>query len=225
MKKVKNLMVIAQKRKSVIVCFVALLLLPIVFLTGCSADIDGRHNGLSIGFNFIGPRYSQIMYAVRSDRTEFEINNVTLDFYCGWFGELPFFHTDIEDEASYTVGVAFYITKSVVGQSIDPQGDYRNVENQHFIKIISAEEFWSESFLANQTRRDGKVFNHSGESITIPKEAFSQQEGTLELYAQIVSFYLEDNLFHFDSSLSGSWYTVYIRYNRVNDNIIRLRRL
>lgn len=76
----------------------------VFILVGCVADIDGRHKGLSIGFNFCGPRYSQIMYAFRSNETEFNVDNVTLDFYCGWFGELPFSHFDMNDETilSYT---------------------------------------------------------------------------------------------------------------------------
>jgi hypothetical protein len=188
----------------------------------CATNIDKRYNGLSIGFSFTGPHYSPIMYAVRSDEVEFNVDNVTLDFYYGWFGELPYWHTD--KTLGYDVCVAFYVTTREVGQWIDPQVDYQNVENQYFITEVSAEEFWSESFIASQTKSKGKIFNHSGKSITIPKEAFSKQEGILELYAQIISYSYEDELFNFDSSYSSSWYTIYIHYNYISDNTVKLYR-
>lgn len=172
-------------------------------LTACVADIDGRHKGFSSGFNYSGFRYSLIMHAVRSDKTEFNIDDVVLDFYCGFFGELPYAYRN--DTIRRTVSVVFYLTTSWVGQWIDPQDDYLNVDNQYFIAEVSAEDFWSESFLASQTMRHGKVFNHIGKSIKIPKEAFSEQWGSLQLYAQVVDYSYEDKLYHFDSSKAGPW--------------------
>ena len=180
-------------------------------LTACSADIDGRHKGLSIGFNYTGPRYYGIMSAVRSDKQVFDIDNVTLDLYFGWFGP------DLSEiENGNYFHIAFYITTSDTGHWIDPQQDYHNVENQYFITEVL--EFDTKVFAASQTRRTGKIFNYS-EKITIPKEAFKNQVGVLELYTQIIELSNENNLYYFDYKSSG---TVKIAYTFIDDNTVCL---
>jgi hypothetical protein len=213
------------KKRFLTLGMAVLMLFSLAGLTACTSDIDRRHKGLSIGFSFSGPRYSQIMYAFRSDKTEFSVDDVTLNFYCGWFGELPSAQPPYTVQGNdYIVGVAFYITTSAVGQWVDPQDSYSTVENQHFLMIIPIDEFWTGDYLASQTRKKGKIFNHDGKSITIPKEAFLHQEETLELYAQIISFSYDDDLFHFDSSYAGSWYTIHIQYTFIGDNVVKLYR-
>lgn len=69
-------------KKKLVILVIAFIVL---FSTGgCSADIDGRYKGFSNGFNYQLDRRTIVMCAARSDKTEFNINEVTLDFYYGW---------------------------------------------------------------------------------------------------------------------------------------------
>jgi hypothetical protein len=180
-------------------------------LTACTADIDGQHKGLSIGFNHTGPKYYPIMMAVRSDKQVFDIDDVTLDLYCGYF---------VWDSSNIGNGdnfhVVFYIKEMETGYWIDPQQDYHNVEGQYFLTEVP--EFNTKVFAASQTRRTGKIFNYS-ENITIPKEAFKHQIGVLIFHAVIINFSNEDNLYHFNGSLSDS---ILIEYTINNDNTVSL---
>lgn len=215
-----------KKVKKIIITIIILIMVVVVsmftflyFTLLYSADIDGKHKGYSRGFNYSG-RYSGIMYAVQSDKIEFNIDDVSLDLYCGWFEDLS--NWKFDETTEQIKSVAFYIMPSEIEWLIDPQEDYRNVENQYFLAEISAKDFWSENFIASQNKSKGKIFNHSGKSIIIPKEAFSKQVGILKLRVQVISVSKSDELFYFDVNLSHP-YSISIQYKYINDKTIILK--
>lgn len=149
------------------------------------------------------------MNAIRSDAKEFDIDDVTIDLYTGWFGS-----NITGDENGSNYHVAFYIIAHEYRYWNNSQLDYHNIENQYFITEMP--DFNTKLFEAWQTESKGKNFNYS-ETITIPKELFKNSSGVLELYVLIVEFSYEDNLYHFDFMSSD---TAHISYTFNNDNSI-----
>jgi hypothetical protein len=187
------------------------LLCTLFSLVACNVNIDGQHEGLSIGFNYTGPKYYPIMSAVMSDKHVFNINDVTLDLYFGWF---DWDSTNVGSGDNYHL--VFYITTGETGWWIDSQQDYHNVEGQYFLTEVP--EFNTKDYATIQTKSKGKEFNHS-KKIMIPQEAFKHQMGILNLHAQIIKFSDEDDLYHFDCAYSNpieNWYTIN------NDNTVSL---
>ena len=197
------------------------ILFCVVFsLAGCANDVDKKYNGLSIGFNYTGSRYHVIMCATRSEETTFDIDDVTLDFYFGWFAsEPPLNATAVApDGLGEEVRYALYFTEEelfVGSGSFWHIGDYCDLEGNYFIRKIFPEEFTSETFRASQTKCAGKIFNHS-ESITIPKEMFSKPNGRFWFRIQEV-FGSQEKGFY--SELGGN---IGIYYEFINDNTVRL---
>lgn len=136
--------------KKITILIVSMMMLIGVFtLTGCTADIDRKYNGFSSGFNFTGSRYYDIMSAVRSDKTEFNVDDVILDLYFGWFTSEKVFSGGVINETGISERIVFYITTNEVGRWIDPQDDYLNVENQFFITEVHSDKFATKAYAAS----------------------------------------------------------------------------
>lgn len=172
-------------------CFVLIVSFVLLGLSSCDldfVDIDKNYDGLSIGFNH---EYEtlDITCAVRSNQTEFNINNVTLDCYYGWYTRAPnhFYKNSLYDP----VCIALYFNYGMWNEEFD---DYQNIENMHFLKEISIEEFSTEAFNMKMTKQEGKTFEQHSE-FTIPNELFVEPGGSILFYVLNVAWNPEQNVY------------------------------
>lgn len=177
-------------------------------LAGCIANIDGKHNGLSIGFNYQNPKSIPfVVVAVRSDKVEFNIDEVILDFYIGWQGTPPPI-VEKSDEWDYTVGFAIFV-------SVFSHPDEKNF----YLDEILADDFIS-NYKVNMTKRDGKQFQ-GGKSYQLPLELF---DGTNEISFGFatVQFSQEKGEKEYYQEFSYRFGFSTIRVEYINENRVRL---
>ena len=156
-------------RKGIIIFGILILLTTSLVFAGCEKD-----KGLYVGFKGVGgdPAPSDFS-AYRSDVSEFDINDVTLEFFYGGI-----FCEDIEYERSQgkNIGkVKLYFRNPALGEFsvINSFSD----ENLYFIKE-SEDDYVSEAH-----RWKGTSYKKGeGEIITIPKELFVVEKGKLYFY-------------------------------------------
>ena len=137
--------------------------LSLYFFSAC-----GNPSALEIGFDR-GGRLPSLMSAVKSDHTDFEINDVTLDFYFGGLAdEYP------PDHEHISVGVALYFCNEEAYSALEldtPYSDYQTLDGLYFIKIINTEEFNSGNYEVDISGFGKATFLHC-ETITVPSEVF-----------------------------------------------------
>ena len=157
-----------MKRAKRLMAAVTAAVLATAICTGCSKP------ALEIGFNYELMLASVGQCAVRSDRTEFPAEDVTLDFY--------FSMGEIEDNHIYInyilQGFALYFVLAEHIFTIDylePVEDYKAIENYYFIKAIEIEEYDPEEYAMEMSFWKGKTFKHH-ESFTVPHELFEEKE-------------------------------------------------
>ena len=203
-----------MKRKSITIMLVLVMLASM--LTGCTADIDGEYKGYSNGFNYNDHRLkSSVMCAARSEKTEFDVDDVTLDFYFGWWERQP-------SDPSYPgikslLGYALYFCNEQIETKTNINTeDYKNIPGHYFIKEIPTDEFNSDKYSISMKKSIGRVFKQS-ESFTVPKELFDQKRGTILFSFHTVILLLENSQFY-------NYREEYIRieYEFIDDNTVRI---
>ena len=150
--------------------FILVVLTLISAITGCSQQEKGLEGGFykQNGEGLQCPSHA-LTCAYRSDRTEFDIDDVTITFYYGgtWGG-------DIESIS----GAFDYPSFSLV---------FRNDESQYYLIREVNENLVSEKYrhIMHYDRQDdgsylvSESYNHS-EEITIPKELFTKTTGCID---------------------------------------------
>jgi hypothetical protein len=84
------------------------------------------------------------------------------------------------------------------------------------MKNISAEEFCSDKYAINMTKKSGKIFGESTK-FTVPRELFNEQPNAFLLLVTYVTFSDENNTY------SGSVYALMeIRCEYIDDSTVRL---
>ncbi len=143
-------------------CALLLLLAFCMLATGCG----GKSKGLSSGFSEIESCYKM---AYKSDKTEFDINDVTLELSYGCY----FIH-DVEWELEHGGDIFSYF--DIYIESCQKNGDKtlikRVEENLISEKYRVTREYDENNYFV------GWKFNCS-ENITIPKEVFSKEKDRL----------------------------------------------
>jgi hypothetical protein len=195
MKMIKKLMVLGS------------MFVIIFSFSGC-----GNKDGFEIGFGWQREVSSPIMVAARSDKTEFDIDDVTIEFSFGWY------QTNLLQYSP--VGFALYFIDQS-GYSVQREeyfDDYTNQEAMTFIRIIETNEFVTEDYKVEMTRREGKSFSYS-EKITIPKSLLNSAPhgSVLFLVSAVLYSHENDSFFH---SFGG---TVELNYELINENTIKIR--
>jgi len=154
-------------KKLIIVIILFILTFTGFMLTGCN-------NSLSVGFDGVrGDPAPSDYCAYSSDVSEFNINNVTLEFYYGGI-----FSEDIEYERSHgkNIGkIKLYFQNPAISEFfiLDPV----TYENLYFIKE-SDEDYTSETH-----RWKGNLYEAGeGDIITIPKDLFVNERGVIGFY-------------------------------------------
>lgn len=188
---------------------IAILLLSVIILPACGGK------GLEIGFGGRGEFLDNIMGAVKSDKTDFDVDNVTLDFYYG--GILEEYG---EDDERQIFGVALYWGNRIIASEIDfdtPYEDYRTLEDLYFVKFISAEQWLSGGYGVEATVSK-KSFEHN-ETLTVPAEMFLQDEKNLVLSFIQIYTVTEQPYYYI---VNGGYNYLKIKYEFLDEQTVRL---
>ena len=150
------------------------ILLALLILFSACTEPDGINTG-SPGMGMVPP----VAIRIRGDKTEFDIDNVTLDFSFGsklgtsnWY--------EIDDERCPVVCVAVYFFNVKFANHnyfYTPVADYKEIEGWHFVKDITLENF-EQNYKVEYRWVGATKFDHT-ETLTIPKEIFEDVTGYL----------------------------------------------
>lgn len=146
------------------------MVLTIVGLAGCGAIDLGMESGSH------GDSTSPIRYKVNSQKSKFDVNNVTLDFYYGCYGHFG------HDGNTEPICHVLYFCDGLYSGELNQAGigiyfdDYHNIDNRYFIKEISCDEFNSDEYsVTYHFMWVPKIKHH--EAITVPAEVFARESG------------------------------------------------
>jgi hypothetical protein len=205
-----------------IIIFVVMLIMSVIFLTSCIADIDGEYDGLSIGLDYRNPKsLPRIVGAVRSDKTEFNVDDVTLDFYYGWNREIPYIvkqNDIIEQEQGkwdYTLGFVLCLC--------NPDFVYNNIPRHDdkifYAKEIPVDEFITDEYKVTFTKREGKQFQQRT-SLTVPKEMLKTPGGRIWFTIETIWYSHVDGKQQYRDDTTFEW--VSIRFEYISENTVKL---
>ena len=196
-------------------CLVAFLVVLMFLQSSCTVDIDGKYDGFCSGFNYVygGGGYTPIECAARSDKTEFNIEDVTLDFYIGWDKEQPLsFGNDYEN--SWIVLYFSEVQRDNI-MHITNEIDYRDVDDLVYLENIPADEFSSDKYAISITKKSGKIFVESMK-FTVPIDMFNEKTYAFLFLVTYVTLTEE-------GTYSGSVQALMeIQFEYIDDNTIRL---
>ncbi|HHU80883.1 MAG: hypothetical protein ACOX5E_05810 [Bacilli bacterium] len=198
-------------------CIMLIVSFVLLSLSSCDlyhVEIDENYDGLSIGFTYEDEhKIFDITCAVRSNQTEFDIDNVTLDCYYGWYTHTPIHY--YQDSNFEPVCVALYF---VYGYSnmLDEFHDYKNIDKMHFLKEISIEEFSTEAYNVKNSQKEGKTFEQHS-ALTIPKEIFVGSFGIISFVVVNIARNPQTNLFF----VRGLGFRT-IQYDFIDEETVRL---
>lgn len=187
------------------------LVLSLCFLSACC-----KGYALEIGFKRLGSLPS-IIGATRSNRNDYAIDDVTLDFYYG--GHIDKYR---EDSDRVSLGVALYFCNEAPYKALKlnisetSYEDYQEMEGLYFVRFISAENFSSGEYDV-KVSRFGKVNFQHCETLTVPSEVFAENDDHYGL-AFIQLYRLKDQSDYYISSLS----CLEIRYAFLDAQNVRL---
>lgn len=201
-----------MKRYPIIpLCFLFVLFLVSLLVTGCAQDnkTDSNTNE-NMNTNMIlenGFKHSStdaetptLYCAYKSDKTEFDIDNVTLFFYYGGY-----YYQGIEYELENIHDFPYFELYFTDDDGV-----------KYFVKRVE-ENFVSEKYRCDIVRDDNWYitevkFNHS-ESITIPPEVFKKDTG--KIYFSVYSTNLREN-----NAQEKCIASIYIFYKNSNGKIV-----
>lgn len=176
---------------------ICLLLVSLLTLSSCSEPA-----GLNMGFDGRMGRLPEVYFGVKSDKTEFDIDGVTLTFSYGHDSS-----TDIGgyaggangDEDNPIVCIAVYFCNAKYCDTIQSFGearfeDYKEIEGLHFVKEISLDDYNENYNVENNFF--GCKYEHS-ETLTIPKEAFELTSGYVCLAVLNVAYVPSEGVYRF----------------------------
>ena len=185
-------------------------------LIGCFKDTD---LGIETKPDVFGIM-SLVRYSVHSNKTKFNIDNVTLDFYFGGHanGNLnPFYFTDI-DAQFVCFALHFFDSQHYKGALYNLGiicDDYRSIHDYYLIKTLTYDEFNSDEYGCKLL--NGKlVFNHH-ELLTVPKEVFEMKSGSF--YFQITEIWFSQVANQYGTVINNS---IFINYDYIDEQTIRL---
>lgn len=161
---------------------VSVLLLTLIIFSSCSNpnSINIGHNGINLG------RLPNVAIGIRSNKTEFNVNDVTLDFSFGnESGATGCIYLDDEECPIICVAMYFYNAKYMDARNEFVDGsrypeiayfkDYKEIEGWHFVKSITANDY-NEKCKVQFNYWGHTKYDHT-ETLTIPKEVFELTTG------------------------------------------------
>jgi len=145
-----------------IICIGVLLIMAFSFGAGCGPEW-ALESGFDDKWTNGNPPKSPYQCAYRSDKTEFDLDDVTLTFFYG--------NIRVTAGTSYA-GNNFYSfnREELIEKTSHIEVYWSQSGEDTIIKTISPEEFFSDEYARKGEGREG-MYNHS-EVLTIPRELF-----------------------------------------------------
>ena len=158
---------------------ISVLLVILIFFSSCASPyaINIGHDGFYVGL------LPSVAIGIRSDKNEFNIDDVTLDFSFGDDNEDIIDYIQIggiSAEKCPVVCIALYFYNAKYIDYISTRfANYKEIEGWHFVKEITPEDY-EENYKVQYNYWGRTKYDHT-EALTIPKE-------TLELTTGYVCF-------------------------------------
>ena len=154
-----------------------------------------------------------VILGIKSNKTEFDVNDVTLNFYYGFRVHRP------SDDKFYSIFI-FNIKESINMSSLILYKDYRDFEGYFFMKEITTENFKEEYLFTSDSilfipRR--KINHH--EKMTVPKEVFDGKKGTFVFEITDFTYYEEEKGYRYQCRSR-----CFVDYEYIDENTVRLSR-
>lgn len=183
-------------------------LIIILLLSGCAKD-----NGIKIGFEYEGMLPSSTLCAIKSEKTDFPVDQVVIEVSYSLYKEVG----EVNDYRF--AGFALYFCNSEFNDIpvfLEPLEDYRSIEGLYPVKEIGEGEYEPEDYTMVMDMFSGKKFKHK-EIVRVPQEVFTGKEGSFSF--RILSFsYMSDNGYY--CMTYGS--SVNVAYEYLDEQTIRL---
>lgn len=216
--------------KKLMITITALILLStnLFMLSGCQKPVEG----LEIGFTYRDDRVSEngIFLAVKSEKTTFDIDDVTIDLYYGTQASTLPFETN---ERYDPVCVAVYYLLRAGGQET-LFDDYKNSGKYQLIKEIAIEDFYCLDYAVTSEHiksfgefsRRRYTYTYS-EKFTLPNEYFIQSQSLFYIYTSIIFFDNEESKYCFSvsynyTSRNETFISLDIGYKLLENNKVKL---
>lgn len=184
-----------------------MLFATVLAFSGCGGK------GLKLGFRNRG-HIPDLPCAVRSSKTKFDIDDVTLNFYFSVRGGF-----ELSDKNYTFVYISLYFCDSKFNGYpgyMEIIEDYRDLEGHYFIREIPAEEYVEEDYDITIGRLLDDKFKHC-ETQTVPKEVMPKEKGSFCFRVVIVNYSHKDEGY----CLTSGGY-IEIDYEYIDERTVRL---
>ncbi len=183
-------------KRTISLMLAAVMLILSLLLGGCSVFQQGFDNGF-YDTSILPRELQNLQAACVGEKRVFDINDVTLDFYYGFFSEGPEYWTQ------RTVTLSF----------VNYCGDHFNEEKyiKKEIRKMDGSVFFTDKYkVATEYSFLGTTkfnYNHC-ETITVPQELFYGEKGYILFQITFDFFNVETNYMHQDSGATRFFYKV-----------------
>ena len=211
-----------------IIAFILIITTLVLTLTGCFWREDNTSEEYCWGDEGLGfPQYQDLNAKVTSDELEFNINDVTLDFYyCFYRSDKTI--EEIESQLQYTTSVGYCEVNYAVYLSNDMNHPFEkgtffsfedciNRANAQLIKYIDHEELLNIDYGYTIYGINVIEYNHM-EELTIPAEFFVSSYGTVYIHVVRLCHWVEDDKFSASEKA-----TVGIEFDLLDESTVILR--
>lgn len=202
-----------MKNSILSICF---LLACLLTLYSCSAP-----QGLEIGYNgiWIG-ELPEVHFGIKSDKTEFNVDDVTLDFSYGNGSNTDvggYVGGDGEDCPIVCIALYFYNAKYLDTAARFGEArfdDYKEIQDFYFVKEISLADY-NESYDVDNSVL-GRRYEHT-DALTIPKEALELSSGYVCLGVLQIAYIPSINKYRIVGGSEAA-----LKYEMLDEHTVRL---
>lgn len=199
-------------------CFIVICLLLVfcfVFLS-CSEP-----SGLNIGFDGRMGRLPEVYFGVKSDKKEFDIDDVTLEFSYGdgTASDVGGYVGGDNGEDCPIVCIAVYFFNAKYQDTVTNFGDvrfedYKEIDGLYFVKEISLDDYNENYDVKNGFW--GCKYEHT-EVLTIPEEVMELTTGYACLGVFQIAYIPSENLYR----IVGGGYQA-LKYEKMDGNVVEI---
>ncbi|NCA66465.1 MAG: hypothetical protein EOM87_00210 [Clostridia bacterium] len=176
---------------------------------------------------------NELVCDVVSNKSLFDISQVTMDFYFGYLTAYSYGFSEEEYESEYTENkftthyfqcIALYFQRIVPDQEAFFSGtliydNYQNIENTFIVKEFTYDDFYNEDYGVTETKKLYKrelTYSHY-ESFTIPSEIFVGEKGYFAFVVRAV--YQDQSSEKYFLSRAG---LLKMYYKFIDENVVEL---
>ena len=211
-----------------IIALVLIISTLVLTLTGCFWRDDNTSEEYCWGDEGLGfPEYQHLNAKVTSDKLEFDINDVTLDFYYCFYclddetiEEVRSNYHSGTGEEYFENTYAIYLSNEwslSFEEENDRIIDYENKVNAQLIKYIDHKELFDTNYGYTIYGINVIEYNHM-EELTIPAEFFVSSYGTVYIHVVRLCHWVEDDKFSASEKA-----TVGIEFDLLDESTVILR--